>query len=307
MTPDRSGQVDNVVLSFPTADRFLANAPYFGATCGRFANRIAQGQFSLDGATFQLPCNNGPNHLHGGQVGLTRRNWTIVDKKLISEAQSSVTLEVTSPDGEEGYPGQLRVRVEYSLNPSSELTIRYEADTDRPTCLNLTNHAYWNLQGTQTENRSILGHRLRLDSDQFIPVNETQIPTGELESVVGTAMDFSQMSSLGERIAEVDGGYDHCYALRDANGTLRRAAVVEEPESGRTMEVLTTEPGIQLYTGNFLDGSESCGGFEAREGLCLECQHFPDSPNQPSFPSTRLNPGDVYRQVTIHRFGTKPD
>ena len=307
--PDRSGHADNIVLAFARPEGFLANGPYFGATCGRYANRIAKGQFQIGESTYQLPLNNGPNHLHGGLTGLTRRHWELVSAEATSDCHSA-NLRVVSPDGEEGYPGNLEVVVEYHLRGSGELAIRYSASSDQPTCINLTNHAYWNLGGQSAESRAILDHTLSLDCDRFVPVDDVQIPTGELLLVDGTPMDFRSEKAIGTDIGDVDGGYDHCYVISASDGSasdgeLRRAATVCDPRSGRTMEVLTTEPGIQLYTGNFLDGSEECGGFSAREGFCLECQHFPDSPNQSSFPSTLLAPGETYLQETVHRFGIR--
>lgn len=305
-TPDAAGQLDQIVLGFPDLAGFLENVPYLGATCGRYANRIARGRFTLGDQTYELPCNNGPNHLHGGLNGLTRRSWSLIDTSS-SESEDRVTLRALSGDGDEGYPGELRVDVTFVLQHAGELEIHYEAESNRPTVLNLTNHAYWNLGGVSERAGTILEHQLQLDCDQFVPVDEVQIPTGQLAEVAGTPMDFREPSKLGERISEVQGGYDHCYVINDADGTLKPAAKVVDPASGRTMSVETTEPGIQLYTGNFLDGSRECGGHAAHTGFCLECQHFPDSPNQPSFPSTELYPGEQYRQTTIHRFGVQSE
>lgn len=299
--PDREGRHENLVLSFPDRSGFESNPPYFGATCGRFANRIARGRFVLNDTTWQLATNNGPNHLHGGNVGFNRRAWAVVGQET-DESHVAVTLEYVSPDGEEGFPGELTVNVTFEVDVESQLTIRYEARTTRETVLNLTNHAYWNLGGTEQDVRLVTGHLLQLESDHYLPVDSTQIPIGQAASVRGTPMDFTSLHPISDAFLDVDGGYDHCYVVRGEPGELRRAAQVVDPVSGRSMEVLTTEPGIQLYTGNFLDGTTACGGFSAQQGLCLECQHFPDSPNQPQFPATNLLPGAVYRQTTVHRF-----
>lgn len=300
---DRDGQRANVVLGFDSPQDYVVNGPYFGAICGRFANRIARGRFSLEGETFQLATNNPPNHLHGGERGLNQFRWN--SQVLQDGDEPSVEFYVTSPDGNEGFPGTLQVRVRYSLSADDTLRLDYWATTDRATPLNLTNHAYWNLSGAKP-GQSILPHQLQLNCSRFLPVDSTQIPTGELRAVAGTAMDFTTSRVIGERIAEVPGGYDHCYVI-DGDSAIAAdqpvlAARVEDPDSGRAMEVWTTEPGIQLYTGNFLDGTASCGGFGPQQGLCLECQHFPDSPNRPEFPETILQPGQTYRQTTLHRF-----
>lgn len=296
VVPDRDGAFGRATLGFEDYEGYSKNPPYFGAICGRFSNRIAKGKFTVDATEYTLATNNGPNHLHGGDKGFDKSVW----KGLAFGAEDAVGVELThrSPDGDEGYPGNLDVTVVYTLTNVNELRIEYTARSDRPTPVNLTHHTYWNLVGEG----DVLGHELILDCDRYLPVDDTLIPTGELAPVDGTPMDFTQPHTIGSRIAEVPGGYDHCYAVAGYDGSLRRAAWVREPRSGRIMEVFTTEPGVQLYTGNFLDGTEDSGGYGKNHGFCLECQHFPDSPNQPDFPSTILLPGETYRQTTVYRF-----
>jgi aldose 1-epimerase len=307
-SPDRTGKAANITLGFPSLDGYLARHPYFGSTVGRYANRIAKGRFILDGQTFALATNNGPNHLHGGVKGFDARLWK---SEPISTANSAgVVFKYTSADGEEGYPGELKVTTTYTLTSENELRIDYEAATTKPTVVNLTNHAYWNLAGAGSGD--ILKHELTLEADKYLPIDDTSIPTGELAAVQGTVFDFTQAHAIGERIGELKKdphktkGYDHCYVIRGQAGSLRPAARVKEPLSGRVMEVLTTEPGVQLYCGNFLDGGASAGGFKQHEGFCLETQHYPDAPNQSQFPSTVLRPGETYRSTTVHRFTTEP-
>jgi len=299
--PDRQGHFDNVTLGFEQTESYFEPGPYFGATCGRYSNRIAQGAFSIGDQEFQLATNNDPNHLHGGNQGFNRRAWT--GKTIQEEPAVGVRLRLVSPDGQEDYPGTLTVDVTYSLTENSELRIDYKATTDKPTVLNLTNHCYWNLAGAGQG--TILEHQLTLDCDSYLPVDATLIPTGERAAVAKTPMDFTSTQPIGSRIAMVPGGYDHCYVINGADGTLRSVAEIFDPSSGRVMEILTTEPGIQFYTGNFLDGKPSNGGYPKNGGFCLECQHFPDSPNQPDFPSTLLEPGRTYTQTTIHRFSVR--
>lgn len=303
LVPDRAGAIQNVNLGFEDLAGYRQRHPYFGSTVGRFANRIARGAFTLDGVEYSLATNNPPNHLHGGDVGFDRYLWEA--EVVESEQETAIQFSRTSLDGEEGYPGNLRVTVTYSLTDDNRLVIDYRAVTDRPTVLNLTNHNYWNLAGAG--NGKVLDHRLQLPSEQFVPVDDQLIPTGQLLSVADTPLDFRQAMPLGARVNEIDAdpvGYDHCFVVPGEPGQLRMAARVEEPSSGRCMEVWTTQPGIQLYTGNFLDGSACCGGFAQHEAFCLETQHFPDSPNQPNFPSTRLDPGQTFRSRTEHRFTT---
>ncbi len=296
--PDRSGRFVNVTLHFETLEDYLSGHPCFGTICGRYANRIAKGRFTLDGATYTLALNNGPNHIHGGKRGFDKVVWS--GEPIEQDAAVGVTLTYVSRDGEEGYPGNLSVKVTYLLTADNQLKIDYVATTDKPTVLNLTNHAYWNLAGSG----NILGHELTIAADRYLPVDEGLIPLGELRPVDGSPMDFRKPMTVGSRIAQVPGGYDHCYVLnKAAAGELSLAARLFDPGSGRVMEVLTTEPGVQLYTANSLNVAKPSGiRYGKHAGLCLECQHFPDSPNQPHFPSTVLRPGQTYRQLTVHRF-----
>lgn len=305
--PDRNGNAGEITLGFETLQEYLAGHPYFGCLVGRYANRIAGGRFTLDGKEYTLATNNGANHLHGGNVGFDKVVWQA--RTFGNERAVGVRLLYVSKDGEEGYPGNLRVEVTYSLTEQNELRIDYQATTDKPTPVNLTNHTYWNLAGP-AQGR-IDRHELVIFADHYLPVDEGLIPTGELRSVEGTPMDFRQPHAIGERIDQVPGGYDHCYVLSQHGkkpGELITAARVRDPHSGRVLEVLTTEPGIQLYTGNFLDGSLKSRGavFHQRTGFCLETQHFPDSPNQPGFPDTILRPGETFRSTTVYRFSAEP-
>jgi aldose 1-epimerase len=299
--PDRSGKKTNVTAGFSSIDGYLERHPYFGATVGRFCNRIAMGKFSLEGKTYSLAVNNGPNHLHGGEVGFDKRMWQVAEVK----ADNSVGLKFTyvSPDGEEGYPGTLTTIAEYRWDNNNCLTLDLQATTDKPTVLNLTNHAYFNLGGAGSG--TIHQHELTLACDQYLPVDESMIPKGVLAPVAGTPLDFTTPHKIGERIAQLKetNGYDHCFVVKGKAGELRDAAKVVDPASGRTLSIKTTQPGIQLYTGNFLDGKPGNAGFKTHEAFCLETQHYPDSPNQPSFPSTVLRPGEKFHQVTTFTFG----
>jgi aldose 1-epimerase len=292
--PDRNGVFADIVLGYDTLEEYMGNPRYFGALIGRFANRIAAGRFSLNGVEYQLAQNNGANHLHGGVKGFDKRIWKV------SETPSGLHLEYFSPDGEENYPGNLTVAVDYSLNDQNELRIEYSAITDKDTIVNLTNHSYFNLGGHG--HGTILDHELTLHAGSFTPVSEDLIPTGEIRSVVGTRMDFRVARVIG------DGGYDHNFVLDDWNhGSIRSVARLSERNSGRVMEVFTTQPGIQFYSGNFLDGSLIGKGgvrYLKYAALCLETQHFPDSPNQPNFPSTVLRVGESYAQTTVYKFTT---
>lgn len=305
-TPDRTGRAGEIALGFETLKPYLAGHPFFGAICGRVANRIAGGKFSIDGRTYQLATNNGPNHLHGGNVGFDKAVW---NAKPVTDSKSvGVRLSHQSPDGDEGYPGNLAVTVVYTLTEENELKIEYTATTDKATPINLTNHTYWNL--SDGGGSDVLNHVLTLNANRYLPVDDGLIPTGELKSVAGTPMDFTKPTAIGARINDVPGepkGYDHCYVLnKDAENSLSLAARVEEPRSGRVMEVYTTEPAIQLYTANFLDGIHSRGAvYGPHHAFCLEAEHFPDAINQPSFPSTLLKPGQTYRQTTVHKFSAK--
>ncbi|MBI1348417.1 galactose-1-epimerase [bacterium] len=298
-TPDRDGRLANINLGWPDLAGYLENKPYFGGICGRYANRIALGKFTLDGEEYTLAANNPPGHLHGGKVGFNKKVWAA---EPLAD-QNAVRFTYTSPDGEEGYPGALTVVVTYSLNDQNELKIDYSATTDKATVLNVTNHCYWNLAGAGVG--TILDHNLTLFCSRYIPVDENAIPTGELATVEDTPMDFLKPEKIGTRIEQTvngAGGYDHCYVVDGTYGELRPAAKVVDSASGRVMEVLTTEPGIQLYTGNFLNGTPDTNGFIKQSAFCLEAQHFPDSPNHPDFPTTELKPGETYRQTTVHKF-----
>jgi len=305
--PDKAGKAANVTLNFPTLDGYLQRHPYFGSTVGRYGNRIAGGKFSLEGKTFTLATNNGPNHLHGGLKGFDAKMWKAEPVTLPDAV--GVKFSYTSADGEEGYPGNLDVTVVFTLNNANELSISYAATTDKPTVVNLTNHTYWNLGGAGSGD--ILKHELMLAADKYLPIDDNSIPTGVLADVKGTPFDFTQPHAIGERIGELKKephktkGYDHCYALRGQKGQLELAARVKDPASGRVMEVFTTEPGVQLYCANFLDGGPGGGGFKQHEAFCLETQHYPDSPNKPEFPSTALKPGQTYRTTTMHRFSVE--
>ena len=306
--PDRKGAIADVVLGFDRLEGYLGDHPYFGAVVGRYGNRIANARFTLGGRTYALAANNGPNHLHGGVRGFDKYVWTA---EPIAGVQG-VAFTRTSPDGEEGYPGRLQVRVSYVLSDANELSIEYQATTDKATPVNLTQHTYFNLAGHGAG--TILDHEVMINADRFTPVGESLIPTGTLAPVAGTPMDFRRPMTVGARIdADTEqirfgGGYDHNWVLNRSGAGPELAARVVDPASGRMLEVLTTEPGVQFYTGNFLDGSVKGKGGAAyvrRSGLCLETQHFPDSPNQPSFPTTILEPGQTYRSKTVWRFGSR--
>ena len=304
--PDRSGTFADVVHGFDTLDGYLTRHPYFGAVIGRYGNRIAGARFVLDGQTFRLAANDGPNHLHGGISGFDRFVWQATP---LAESLG-VTLERTSADGEEGYPGALTARVTYTLSPANEVRIDYEATCDRPTHVNLSNHSYFNLAGHDAGD--VLTHELTLFADRYTSVDRTLIPDGGLLPVEGTPLDFRRSTRIGARIGEPHpqlgyaGGYDHNWVLSDRAGEMRQAARLVDPGSGRSLDVSTSEPGIQFYSGNFLDGTITGKGgaiYGHRSALCLETQHYPDSPNQPAFPSTLLLPGRTYRSRTILAFG----
>ena len=303
--PDREGQLANITLSFDALSGYLQRHPYFGSTVGRFANRIAHGKFTLDGQTYTLATNNGNHHLHGGERGFDRQMWKA--EPIQGDDWIGVQFSRLSPHGEEGYPGNLQVTVRYTLSNDNEIKMHYLATTDAPTVLNLTNHAYWNLAGAG--NGTVLEHQLQVEADKFVAVDAELIPTGKMADVDRTPLDFRQPQSLGARIAQLPGdpqGYDHCYVLRSQDGTLKLAARAVDPNSGRVMEVLTTQPGVQLYTGNFLNGDPSGNGYQQYGAFCLETQHYPDSPNRPEFPSTVLRPGETFEEVTVHRFSVQP-
>ena len=299
--PDKNGRLADVVLGFDKFERYLQSHPYFGAIVGRYANRIAKGKFTLDGKTYSLAINNGPNHLHGGLKGFDKVVWQGVP--LDSKDGATLKLSYTSPDGEENYPGTLKTEVTYTLTDKNELRIDYRAVTDKATPINLTNHSYFNLAGTG----SVLDHELKLAAKNFTPTDDTLIPTGEIKSVRGTPFDFTEAKTIGRDIGQLftqpHRGYDHNFVL-DNQGKIALAAWVFEPKSGRVMEVLTDQPGIQLYTANFLADMQGKGGkkYGKYGAFCLETQHFPDSVNHPHFPSAILSPGAEYRTTTIFRF-----
>jgi len=301
--PDKSGNLADITLGYDTLEEYISDTCYFGATVGRFANRIAKGKFTLNGVEYTLATNNGPNHLHGGIKGFNKAIWN-ADQMQTAD---SVALRLTylSKDGEEGYPGNLKCTVIYTLTNDDELKVSYEAETDKATVINLTHHSYFNLAGH--DSGDILAHELTLNADHFTPVDENLIPTGQIKSVKGTPMDFTEPFLVGARIAQVDSGYDHNYVINNGDGSLTFAARVYEPRTGRVMEIYTTEPGIQLYTGNFLDGvkGKADAVYNKHNALCLEAQHFPDSPNKPQFPSVILEPGEKYTQLTVHKFSVK--
>lgn len=312
--PDRHGKVDDIVLGYETLDGYLKASPYFGALIGRVGNRIAHGRFTLDGRTYTLATNNTPGglpcHLHGGNVGFDKVLWQA--EPLIRDNTAGLRLTYRSPDGEEGYPGNLAVTVTYWLGNDNSLKIEYVATTDKATPVNLTQHSYFNLRGEGSGD--ILGHVLMLKASHLTPVNAGLIPTGAITPVQDTPFDFTRPRAIGERVNAADeqikfgGGYDHNWVLDRATGGLELAASVSEPVSGRTMEVWTTEPGIQFYCGNFLDGKgtgKRGHTYPHRSGFCLETQHYPDSPNQPGFPSTILQPGQTYTTETVYRFGAR--
>ena len=328
LAPDRKGQPGDVTTGFDSLAGYLDKNPYLGCTVGRCANRVGAGKFTLDGKTIQLATNDGPNHLHGGNVGFDKKLWSASPNE--GGDGPSVVFTYRSPDGEENYPGNLDVTVVYTLNTRNELVIDYTARTDAATICNLTNHAYWNLR--DAGKTDVLGHVLTVNADRYTPVSETPfgsepfgselraellraellMPTGKLAPVEGTAMDFRTPHAVGERIGRITGGYDHNYVINpDSSGLgtpLALAARLHDPQTGRVLEILTTEPGIQLYTGNFLDGTITGRGgcrYNKHAALCLEAQHFPDSPNHAEFPSIVLRPGQTYRQTTVHRFLTE--
>jgi aldose 1-epimerase len=309
--PDSSGHVGDIVLGLPDMGAYCAPHPYLGALIGRYANRIAGGEFTLDGHTHRVPVTDRGHALHGGPDGFHRRVWKDGPASGNSDGPAALGLRLRSADGDMGFPGTLDVEVTYSLDPSGTLAVEYRARTDRATVVNLTNHSYFNLAGAG--NGDVLGHTLELDSDAYLPVSAEAIPLGPPVPTAGTAFDFRTAHPIGDRIAEEDaqlthaGGYDHCWVLTPAvtSGELRRAACLADPGSGRRMEVWTTEPGIQVYTGNTLDGSlagADAKPYERHGAVCLETQHFPDSPNRPEYPSTVLRPGQEYRSRTEFRF-----
>jgi aldose 1-epimerase len=308
LVPDKNGKFEDIVLGFDNIDGYLnANEPYFGAAIGRYGNRIAGGKFTLNGKQYKLATNNPPNHLHGGKKGFNAHVW---DAKQVDD--QTVEFSRLSPDGEEGYPGNLNVKMVYTLTDSNEFKVTYAAETDQPTVINLTHHSFFNLHGAGKQ--SINDHVLMINADRYTPVDNTLIPTGKIDLVKGTPMDFSQPIEIGKRLEDnfeqlkFGKGYDHNWVLRENRNPDSPVATVWEPKSGRYMEVFTTEPGLQFYGGNFLDGKDKGKGdqpYKFRTAFCLETQHFPDSPNQPTFPTAVLNPGENYQHTCTYKFSVK--
>jgi len=307
--PDRDGKLEDVVLGYDNLDGYLKSSPYFGALIGRYGNRIADGRFTLDSVEYTLVQNNGKNHLHGGTVGFDKVNWTATSVDV--EGGVALALSYVSADGEEGYPGTLTTQVIYTLTNENEWKVSYEATTDKRTVVNLTQHTYFNLSSMKED---ILNHELVLNAPTFLPVDSTLIPTGELRPVADTPFDFTSGKPIGRDILKDNTqlnyglGFDHCWVLEKSDKKMNFAASVYEPVSGRFMEIYTEEPAIQFYSGNFLDGSitgKNSTVYNHRNGLCLETQHYPDSPNQPEFPSVVLSPGETYRTSTVMKFSTK--
>jgi len=299
IAPDKNGNKSNIVLGFDSLERYTRAVPYFGAVVGRYGNRIAKGQFTLDGTTYKLATNNGPNHLHGGNKGFDKRVWDVLP---IDENKPLLVLHYISKDGEEGYPGNADVTVKYTLTDKDELEIEYNATTDKATPINLTNHSYFNLTGDVRN--TILDHTVWIDADSYTPMDNTSIPTGEIKPVKGTPFDFTSPHKVGERIDSVRNGYDHNFVLNKKPNAFKRVASVFDALSGRKLEVYTTEPGLQFYSGNFLSPSLKTSGGQPigrRTGLCMETQHFPNSPNQPNFPNTILRPGEKFHSVTKYK------
>ena len=302
--PDRERNFESVVLGFSSLEPYLAGHPFFGTITGRVANRIAKGRFTLDGKEYKLETNNGPNHLHGGNNGFDKKLWKA--EPVEGRNGPALRLTYTSPDGDAGYPGTLDTTVTYTLTNDDELRIDYEATTDKPTIVNLTNHSYFNLGGEGSG--TILDHVLMINADKYTVFDKTQIPTGEIKPVAGTPLDFRKPTPIGARIEQVPGGYDHNFVLNGKSGEMKLCARVHDPASGRVMEIRTTEPGVQLYTANGLDGKikgTSGRPYVKYGAFCLETQHYPDSINHPDFPSVELRPGQTYRSTTVHKFSVK--
>jgi aldose 1-epimerase len=307
--PDRNGKIDDVVLGYDSLQGYIGGTAYFGAIVGRYGNRVGKGRFQLDGKEYQLTINDGENHLHGGKIGFNKVLW---DAKAGDSEESSLQLQYVSKDGEEGYPGTVTLKVTYTLTDKNELRIGYEGTTDKPTILNPTQHSYFNLSGSF--DNAILDHLLMIDADGITPVDKGLIPTGQIENVANTPMDFRTPTVIGAHINDqneqlaLGKGYDHNWVLKGSAGKVRRVAELYEAGSGRMLTVFTDQPGLQFYSGNFLDGSakgKNGVSYKHRSGLCLEAQAFPDTPNKPQFPSVTLRPGQIYRQTTIYQFSTR--
>ncbi len=301
--PDRNGKLANVNLSYPTLAPYLERHPYFGSTVGRFCNRIAAGKFTIDGQAYQVTLNAGKHHLHGGKVGFDHLLWSA--ETYQQPAAAGVRFTLVNPDGAEGYPGTVTVIADYRFSDADELTMTFSATTDAATHVNLTNHSYWNLGGAGSG--TAMNHVVEIQADQSLDVDADLIPTGKLNELTGTALDFRKPTALGERIDQFKAtqGYDHCYVVRGAAGTLRPAARIVDLNSGRVMEVLTTQSGMQLYTANHLPGNASSNGYGGHEAFCVETQHYPNAPNIPSFPTTLLRPGQTMQETTVHRFSVE--
>ena len=307
--PDKAGKPENITLGLPGFADYLKGSPSFGPIIGRFGNRIAGGKFTLNGQTYTLATNAGPNHIHGGRVGFSQKLWAATP---VDGPEPALTLKYTSPDGEEGYPGTLSVTVTYTLRNDNALRIDYRATTDKPTIVNLTNHAYFNLSGMK---RDVLNNELMIRADKVLITNKAQIPTGEIKSVTGTPFDFTKPTAIGAHINDTTDtqlrygrGYDHCWVFSDPSKTLKLGATLYDPMSGRLMTMYTTEPGVQVYTGNHLNGNlrgKEGVAYGPRFGVCLETQHFPDSPNHPDFPTTALRPGETYQSTTVYKFSVR--
>jgi aldose 1-epimerase len=301
--PDRDGDLANVNLSFDSLQPYLDGHPYFGSTVGRFCNRIGESKFTIDGQEFQVTANSGKHHIHGGKVNFTYQYWD--SDSYQEDDRVGVRFTLTSPDGQEGFPGTVKATVDYSWNDNNELAIAFTATTDAPTHLNLTNHSYWNLGGAGSG--SAMDHVVTIQADQALDVDGDLIPTGKLNDVADTVLDFRSPTALGTRIDQLPAtnGYDHCYVIRGDVGTLRKAATIVDPDSGRVLELETTQPGMQLYTANHLPGNERSAGHGGHEAFCVETQHYPNAPNRESFPTTLLRPGQTLHELTVHRFGVQ--
>lgn len=300
--PDKSGNIDSVTLGFDSCEEYLKPHPYFGVTVGRFANRIANGRFVLDRKEYLLAQNDGANHLHGGDKGFDKRIWNA--QPFQEDGKAGVRFSYESRDGEEGYPGNLQVTTSFTLDSNNNFTIHYHAVSDKPTPVNLTNHSYWNLAGAGSG--PVYDHELTLFADRYLPVTPALIPSGEKANVTGTPFDFTEAKRIGKEI-ETAGGYDHCWILRESADSPAPAAVLHDPSSGRKMEIFATQPAIQFYSGNFLDGIKGRGGavYNQHGALCLETEGYPDAVNQQSFPSVILRPGEEYDETTVHRFSAE--